>query len=290
MAEGTELATPMLEAPITAVTVFRDGARVQRSGTVDVAPGRQAVVIGGLPASVDPASVRVAARGPGLTLLNVEVHHGYRTDPLRDETARLRAEAERCRDAVRALDDEDAAVQARLDFLDHLSVAAATALARAVGFGRASHDDLAQMAGHLSADTADALGRRRDIAARSRAARRELEAAERLLAAALRPDAGRRAANGQLPGRGDPADRGGLARRGAGPGHHAARPASGTARTGSLVHREGCSSPGAAADGPGHGPDGRRGRRGRRSRRPAGGRTGRRRDHAGQRGAHGRTG
>ena len=181
MAEGTELATPMLDAPITAVTVFRDGARVQRSGTVDMAPGRQAVVIGGLPSSVDPASVRVAARGPGLTLLTVEVHRGYRTDPLREETARLRAEAERCRDAVRALDDEDAAVQARLDFLGHLSGAAAAALARAVGFGRAGHDDLAQMAGHLSADTADALGRRRDIAARSRAARRELEAAERRL-------------------------------------------------------------------------------------------------------------
>ena len=89
--------------------------------------------------------------------MTVEVHHGYRTDPLRDETARLRAEAERCRNAVRALDDEDAAVQARLDFLGHLSGAAATALARAVGFGRASHDDLAQMAGHLSGDTGDAL-------------------------------------------------------------------------------------------------------------------------------------
>jgi uncharacterized protein (TIGR02231 family) len=171
----------MLEAPITAVTVFRDGARVQRSATVSMTQGTQPVVIGGLPDSVDPASVRVAARGPGLTLLTVEVHRGYRTDPLRDETARLRAEAERCRDAVRALDDEDAAVQARLDFLGHLSGAAAAALARAVGFGRASHDDLAQMAGHLSADTGDALGRRRDIAARSRAARRELEAAGRRL-------------------------------------------------------------------------------------------------------------
>src|SRR6516164_7844674 len=181
MAEGTELAPPVLEAPITAVTVFRDGARVQRSGTVTMTRGRQAVVIGGLPASVDPASVRVAARGPGLALLNVEVHRGYRTDPLREEVARLRAEAERCRDVVRALDDEDAAVQAQLDFLGQLSGAAAMALARAVGFGRADHDDLTRMAGHLSADTADALGRRRDIGARSRAARRELEAAERRL-------------------------------------------------------------------------------------------------------------
>jgi len=176
MTEGTGL-----DAPITSVTVFRDGARVQRTGPVSVEPGLRTVVIGNLPADVDPASVRVAARGPGLALLNVEVHRRYRTDPLREETARLRAEAERCRDAVQALDDEDAAVQAGLDFLGHLSEAAATSLARAVGFGRADHDDLTRMAGHLSADTTGALGRRREISARRRTARRELEAAEQRL-------------------------------------------------------------------------------------------------------------
>ena len=179
MVEGTAL-----DAPITAVTVFMDGARVRRRGTVSVEPGLRPVVIGDLPASVDPASVRVAARGRDLALLNVEVHRGYRTDPLREETARLRSEVDRCRDAVQALDDEDAAEQARLAFLGHLSAAAATALARALSFGRAGHDDLAQMAGHLSADTAGALDRRREIGGRRRAARRELEAAEERLAEA----------------------------------------------------------------------------------------------------------
>jgi len=179
MAEGSGL-----DVPIAAVTVFRDGARVQRNGTVGIEPGPQTVLIGGLPASTDSASVRVAARGPGLALLNVEVHRRYRTDPLREETTRLRSGVDRCRDAVQALDDEDAAEQARLDFVGQLSGAAATALARAVSFGRADHDDLAQMAGHLHGDTADALGRRRDISARRRAARRELEAAEQRLEAA----------------------------------------------------------------------------------------------------------
>jgi uncharacterized protein (TIGR02231 family) len=179
MAEGTRL-----DAPITAVTVFTDGARVQRTGTVSLEPGLRPVVIGGLPAGIDPASVRVAARGHGLALLNVEVRHGYRAEPLREETARLRSEVERLRDAVQALDDEGAAEQARLDFLGHLSGAAATALARAVSFGRAGHGDLAQMAGHLSVDTAVALGRRREIGARKRAARRELEAAQQRLDAA----------------------------------------------------------------------------------------------------------
>jgi uncharacterized protein (TIGR02231 family) len=179
MAEGTSL-----DAPIAAVTVFRDGARVQRTGTVNVEPGLRPVVIGGLPASVDPASVRVAARGAGLALLDVEVHHRFRTDPLREETGRLRSEVERYRDLVQELDDEDQAEQARLTFLGHLSESAATALARAVSIGRADHDDLARMAGHLSADTGGSLGRRREIGVRKRAARRELEAAEQRLAAA----------------------------------------------------------------------------------------------------------
>ena len=76
MVEGTAL-----DAPIAAVTVFMDGARVRRRGTVSVEPGLRRAVIRDLPPSVDPASVRVAARGRDLALLNVEVHHGYRTDP-----------------------------------------------------------------------------------------------------------------------------------------------------------------------------------------------------------------
>jgi uncharacterized protein (TIGR02231 family) len=177
MAEGIGL-----DAPIVAVTVFRDGARVQRGGAVSLERGLWPVVVGNLPATVDLDSVRIAARGQGLALLNVEVHRRYRTEPLREETARLRSEVDRCRDAVQALDDEDTAEQARLGFLGHLSEAAATALARAVSLGRASHDDLGQMAGHLATGTASALGRRRDISARKRAACAELEAAEQRLA------------------------------------------------------------------------------------------------------------
>jgi uncharacterized protein (TIGR02231 family) len=177
VAEGTGL-----DAPIAGVTVFKDGARVQRGGVVNLEPGLWPVVIGGLPATVDPDSVRIAARGRDLALLNVEVRRGYRADPLREETARLRSEVERCRDAVQALDDEDTAEQARLGFLGHLSEAAASALARALSSGRADHDDLAAMAGHLGTDTASGLGRRRVIGARRRIAQGELEAAEQRLA------------------------------------------------------------------------------------------------------------
>src|ERR1700689_1613736 len=177
-------AADLMDAPITSVTVFRDGARVLRAGLARLAAGPGSVTIGNLPVTVDTASVRVAARGQDLALLNVEVRRRVGTEPLREQAGRLRAEVDRGRDAVSGLDDEDAAEQAGLGFLAHLSEAAATALARAVGSGRAGYDELSGMAGHLSASTASALAKKREIAVRKRAAEQELAAAEARLSAA----------------------------------------------------------------------------------------------------------
>src|SRR6202044_2913398 len=114
----------------------------------------------------------------------VEVRRRVGTEPLREQTALLRAEVERWRDAAQGLADEDAAEQAGLGFLKPLSEAAATSLARAVGSGRAGYDELSGMAGHLSAATAGTLARRREIAVRKRAVDQELAAAEARLNAA----------------------------------------------------------------------------------------------------------
>jgi uncharacterized protein (TIGR02231 family) len=182
MAEGTGEA----DAPITGVTVFRDGARVTRTGPLDVRAGLHRTRAAVLPEVVDPASVRVAVRGAGVALLDVEVSTRFRADPMREEPARLREEVEKLRDAVKELEDEDAAEAAGLDFLGHLSESAATSLGRAVSSGRADYAELSRMAGHLTGGTASALGRRRDIAARLRVARRELDAAQERLAGAER--------------------------------------------------------------------------------------------------------
>ena len=175
------------DTPITGVTVFTDGARVTRSGTIAVQAGVRPVVVASLPENADPSSVRVAARGHGLALLNVEVQRRVGTEPRRVSLAQLRADVERCRDAVKELDDADEAERAGLGFITHLAEAAATSLARAVSNGRAGYDELAGMAGHLSASTATALGKRREIAARKRDAQRELDAAVSRLAGAERP-------------------------------------------------------------------------------------------------------
>ena len=76
------------DTPITGVTVFTDGARVTRTGVAGVQPGVRPLVVASLPESADPSSVRVAARGHGLTLLNVEVRRRVATEPLRESAAR----------------------------------------------------------------------------------------------------------------------------------------------------------------------------------------------------------
>ncbi len=174
------------DAPVTGVTVFRDGARVTRAGAVNIQAGLGRVPVGTLPAVADPASVRVAVRGAGVALLEVEVNKRFRAQTQRQDLARLREDVERLRDAIKVLEDDDAAESAALGFLEHLSESAATAMARAVGGGRARYEDLTRMAGHLTDGTASALTRRRDIAARLRTTRRELEAAEQRLATAER--------------------------------------------------------------------------------------------------------
>jgi uncharacterized protein (TIGR02231 family) len=175
------------DTPITDVTVFTDGARITRTGITPVQPGVRPVVVASLPEAADPSSVRVAARGHDLALLNVEVQRRVSAEPRRESLAQLRADVERCREAVKELDDADEAERAGLGFLGHLSEAAATSLARALGSGRAGYDELAGMAGHLSASTGNTLGRRREIAARKRVAQRELDAALERLAGAEQP-------------------------------------------------------------------------------------------------------
>src|SRR5260370_38456489 len=101
-----------LVAPITAVTVFSDGARVVRTGILAAPVGESRILIGGLPDSADPASVRIAGRGQGVVLLDIEVRHGYGADPIREQAARLRAEAEARPAAVPAVHDAEAAGQA----------------------------------------------------------------------------------------------------------------------------------------------------------------------------------
>lgn len=123
-----------LEPPIVAVTVYPDAARVTRRASAQVAAGEQRVHLGPLPQTINTESVRVAGRGPA-TILGVAT--SLRRQP-RQVDPRVAELQERVRDfevQLAALEDEDAALDARLQFIERLAKRAGTSYAKAMATG-----------------------------------------------------------------------------------------------------------------------------------------------------------
>lgn len=171
----------VVEAPIVAVTVYPDRARITRRGRITVPGGDQTVYVEPLPLLLENDSVRVSGRGPA-TILGVDVatrHHPQAPDASVAELERQRDEAQ---EAVAALDDADD-VQAQLDtFLGQLAKRAGGSFARALASGEPGAElggFTEDLAGRLSAVRAT----RRELAAQRRDADLRLAAADRRLAA-----------------------------------------------------------------------------------------------------------
>lgn len=117
-----------LDAPITAVTVFPDRARVTRSGAVAVEAGEQRVEVGPLPLGLLRDSIRVTGRGPA-TVLGVDITTRREALSTDDLVQALEAELREIDGQIGALMDADEVAAARLAFLERLAVRTARELA-----------------------------------------------------------------------------------------------------------------------------------------------------------------
>jgi uncharacterized protein (TIGR02231 family) len=174
-----------LEAPITAVTVYPDRARVTRRGRLRLAPGEHRVILQPLPLTLLPDSVRVAGLGPA-TVLGVDVvrRHQPRTT---DETARLLEEQLRqARSALAALEDEDAVAAERLAFYSGLARRSTRAYAGALAAGSSDPARVGELADALAAQQAAVRESRRVLAERRELVQEQIKAYERGLEARRR--------------------------------------------------------------------------------------------------------
>ncbi len=97
--------TEVLETRVSAVTVFQDGARVTRTGTIRLAPGRHTVRVGGITGRAYYDSFRVHTSGPARavsTALSMEVRRGITDGAQQALHKRLAGLKER----LQAIDDE----------------------------------------------------------------------------------------------------------------------------------------------------------------------------------------
>jgi uncharacterized protein (TIGR02231 family) len=171
----------VVDAPIAAVTVYPDRARVTRRGKISVPAGDRTVYVEPLPLTLHEDSVRVSGRGPA-TVLGVDLamrHHPQAPDETVAELERQHREAEA---EVAELTDADD-VQAQLDtFLTQLARRAGNSFARTL----ASAEPGAELGGFtesLAARLSAVRTTRRELATQRREADERLDAADRRLAA-----------------------------------------------------------------------------------------------------------
>ncbi|SFX45249.1 conserved hypothetical protein [Paracoccus pantotrophus] len=196
-------------ARVTEVTVYPWGAGVTREATLDLPAGAHELVIPGMPAGVDPASLRIAAEGAVIGATGLQQERALPETPAK--SPELRAAEDEVRRLKAALAERDAGVaeiKARaeaaedsIDFLmklaesDAAGTADIAALARVVGEQLLQARQTAIRAG-LEAEAADAG--REELAD-------ELARAEARLEALRGPDADRGALVIAVQGQGQPA-------------------------------------------------------------------------------------
>jgi uncharacterized protein (TIGR02231 family) len=168
-----------LRAPIVAVTVHPERARITRRGRATLSPGAAELVVADLPTTVFDESVRVAGRSDTAARV-VGVDLRFR-DLAEVPDERVRAAEAAVRDAERtlaAIDGEDAADAARTELLARLARRSGDRLAAALADGRAGTARVAEVGSAVAAQLVEVAQSRRGHAERRVEAQRVLRAAQ----------------------------------------------------------------------------------------------------------------
>jgi uncharacterized protein (TIGR02231 family) len=168
---------PTVEAPIAAVTVYPQQARIIRRGKAPLDGGPR-LTFAGLPLSLDPGSVRVTGTGPAL-ITGVDVRTERHAAPA-DEA--LRALVEQRRTDQATLDgvlDDEAAEAMKVDLLTSLAKRSGGSFAKALAAGTAEPARVAEVTDALSGRLAEALKARRRLTDRITRLREDLAALDR---------------------------------------------------------------------------------------------------------------
>ncbi|HVF09401.1 MAG TPA: mucoidy inhibitor MuiA family protein [Abditibacteriaceae bacterium] len=135
-----------VDAPIVAVTVYSDRARITRRGRVMLEAGSRELLIGNLPANLDLNSLRAAGRGDvAVKILSVESRE-LPLDKTPHQAAReVQAELEKVQDEGASLTKRDEVLQQRLQTLRELAEKSAGRYARTLAENQTSLEAAGQL-------------------------------------------------------------------------------------------------------------------------------------------------
>ncbi|WP_344138825.1 mucoidy inhibitor MuiA family protein [Luedemannella flava] len=155
----------IISAPVVAVTVYPDRARITRRGRVDLSTGEHRVVFDDLPLQLVTDSVRVAGTGPA-TVLGVDVARRYRPRTTDEAAERLEEQLRGARAELAAVVDDEAVAGERLEFLTRLGRSATGAFARALAAGDREPAAAVELGGALADQQTQVRQERRELAER----------------------------------------------------------------------------------------------------------------------------
>ncbi len=143
-----------MTAPITEVTVYPDRALIVRRGEATIeAAGEHVLRVGGLPMTLQRASLRATGRGPaGTRILSVEQSDQFNAEAPEASLTRLRDEIERLDNEIALLDERVNLLTDQRGWLNTLGDQTAQSLARGVSRGSARPEDASALFTYTAAE------------------------------------------------------------------------------------------------------------------------------------------
>ena len=172
-----------IEAPVVAVTVYPDRARVTRRGGTRLTAGEHRIRIAPLPLRLRRDSLRIGGGG-AVTVLGVEVSTWRQPRSTDGQVGELTRRARELADELAEVDDDAEVETQRRQFLTRLAERAGGTYARTLAAGDTGPTDVATFADSVAAQLAESHRRRRGLARRRTELTEDLSAVERELAAA----------------------------------------------------------------------------------------------------------
>ncbi|WP_410609222.1 DUF4139 domain-containing protein [Amycolatopsis sp. lyj-109] len=172
---------PTVEAPITAVTVYPQQARITRRGKAPLDGGPR-LEFAGLPPALDPGSVRVTGSGPAL-ITGVDVRTEWHAAPASAEFQTLVEQRRADQATLDGVLDDEAAETMKVDLLTSLAKRSGGSFAKALAAGTAEPSRVAEVTDALSSRLASALKARRVLSERIARLREDLAALDRRIEA-----------------------------------------------------------------------------------------------------------
>ena len=170
-----------LESRIDAVTVYPRGAEVTRIARITLTPGSNTVVLDGFPGDIGLSRIQAMVKEDSVEVRSIRLDTQEQREAYDAEVQRLEEAITQTKDAIAAIDDEIAAAELQLKFLEGLAQGYAANERSEAATGQADIASWQQALDSIGKGASGAMQRKRDARKSRREVQKDLSVLEREL-------------------------------------------------------------------------------------------------------------